>query len=188
MTEPMKYICACCGKEQEEWPALTYISPTNYDSLSEVDKQNIGKLDEDFCVITHSDQTDRFIRCTLTQKVNDHCENLEYGLWVSLSEKSFQDYTQNFKNENHETSYFGWLSNDLPDYEFSKSIPTTVYTRTGNNRPEIVPHEDFEHQFVKDYFDGISKVEAERRINEMLEIVKERDSKSIEQKRWWKFW
>jgi hypothetical protein len=183
-----KYICKCCGKEIEEWPALGYTSPTNYDNLSEKDKANIGELTDDFCIITHPDQIDRFIRCTLTQKVNDHCEDLEYGLWVSLSEKSFNDYSENYKNGNHETSYFGWLCNNLPDYNFDKSIPTTVFTKTGNTRPEIVPHEDFEHPFVKDYYNGITKIEAERRINEMLGIVKERDDKIIEQKKWWKFW
>jgi hypothetical protein len=140
MSDQTKYTCSNCGKEHEEWPALTYISPTNYDSLSEEDKQNIAELTSDFCTITHPNQTDRFIRCTLTQKVIDHCEDLEYGLWVSLSEKSFKDYSDNFDNENHEAKYFGWLCNDLPDYEFPESIPTTIFTRTSGSRPYIVPH------------------------------------------------
>jgi hypothetical protein len=175
MTDPIKYTCSCCGQEHEEWPALTYNSPTPYDLLSDEDKKNIAELDSDFCVIRHPEQIDRFIRGTLTQKVVDHCENLDYGLWVSLSEKSFQDYFDNFKNENHETKYFGWLSSDLPDYDFKESIPTTVYTLTGNQRPEIVPHEDHEHPFVRDYYNGITKVEAERRIKEMLEGIDERE-------------
>jgi hypothetical protein len=124
MSDQIKYTCSNCGKEHEEWPALTYTSPTNYDTLSE-DKQNIAELTSDFCVITHPDQTDRFIRCTLTQKLIDHCEDLEYGLWVSLSEKSFNDYSENFDNESHEAKYFGWLCNDSPDYEFPESIPAT---------------------------------------------------------------
>lgn len=179
MAETIKFTCSYCGKVHEEWPALVYTSPTNYDTLSEEDKKNIGELDTDICVITHPDQTDRFIRCTLTQKVIDHCEDLEYGLWVSLSENSFRDYIENFNNENHETEYFGWLSNDLPDYDFSEeSIPTTVFTRTGNRRPEIVPHQDFDHPFVNDYYKGITKTEAERRIREMLNAINERDGKS----------
>ena len=124
-----------------------------------------------FSIIHYPDQIDRFIRCTLTQKVIDYCEDLDYGLWVSLSEKSFQDYSDNFKNENHETKYFGWLCSDLPDYDFKENIPTTVFTRTGNQRPEIVPHLYLYHQFVKDYYNGITKIEAERRIKEMLKIV-----------------
>jgi hypothetical protein len=189
MTDSIKYTCSCCVKEHEDWPTLVYRSPTNYDTLSESDKENIGRLDTDFCVITHSDQTDRFIRCTLTQKVIDHCEDLEYGLWVSLSDKSFQDYSDNFNNENHKTKYFGWLSNDLPDYDFSGgSIPTTVFTRTGNSRPEIVPHQDFDHPFINDYYNGITKTEAERRIKEMLKTISERDGKTTQTKPWWKLW
>ena len=104
----------------------------------------------------------------MIQKVNDHCEDLEYGLWVSLSEKSFEDYLANFDNENHETQYFGWLSNYISQYQFSNSIPTTVVTKSGNDRPEIFPHQDFDHPFVKDYYEGITKEEAEKRIQGML--------------------
>jgi hypothetical protein len=171
MLETIKYTCSRCGKVHKEWPALTYISPTNYNALSEDDKQSMGELKNDFCIINHPEETDRFIRCTLTQKVIDHCEGLEYGLWVSLSEKSFQDYSDNFNNENHKAKYFGWLSNNLPDYEFKESIPTTVFTRFGNQRPEIIPYEDFDHPFVRDYYNGITKIEAERRIKEMLKII-----------------
>ncbi len=173
MTERIKYTCSCCGQEHFEFPALTFKSPDNYDTLSQQDKETIAEISSDFCVITHSDQTDRFIRCTLTQKVIDHCEDLEYGLWVSLSEKSFNDYSENFNNENHETKYFGWLCNNIPEYEFKESIPTTVFTRTGNQRPEIIPHEDFDHQFVKDYYNGITKDEAERRIKTMLNRIEQ---------------
>jgi hypothetical protein len=171
MPSTIKYVCSSCGKEHEEWPALTFTSPDNYEYLSEEDKQNIAELDADFCIIRHADQIDRFIRVTLTQKLIDHCEDLEYGLWVSVSEKSFQDYYENFHNENHVTKYFGWLCNEIPGYEFNESMPTTVFTRTGDQRPEIVPHQDFNHPFVHDYYNGITKDEAESRIKEMLKIV-----------------
>jgi hypothetical protein len=65
---------------------------------------------------------------------------------------------------------------DIPEYEFNASIPTTVFTRTGNQRPEIVPHKDFDHPFVKDYYDGISKHEAEKRIITMLNKVGQTDT------------
>lgn len=188
MTGQIKYTCSCCGQDHYEWPALTFKSPDNYDTLSQEDKEKIAEIDSDFCIIKHSDQTDRFIRCTLTQKVNDHCEDLEYGLWVSLSEKSFDNYADNYDNENHETKYFGWLCNDIPEYEFKQSIPTTVFTKTGNKRPEIVPHEDFDHPFVKDYYNGISKQEAEKRINAMLCIVAQTNNTEDNKKPWWKFW
>jgi len=186
MSDQIKYTCASCGLEHEEWPAIAFDSPTSFHVLSDQLKKEIGELDSDFCVVRHPDQTDRFIRATLTQKVIDHCENLEYGLWVSLSEKNFQEYADNFKNQNLQTKYFGWLSNDIPEYEFLEGIPTTVFTKTGNARPEIVPHKDFDHPFVKDYYNGITKQEAENRIKAMLNITSDRDKKIS--KPWWKFW
>jgi hypothetical protein len=51
---------------------------------------------------------------------------------------------------------------------FQKSVPTTVVTKSGNDRPEIFPHQDFDHPFVKDYYEGITKEEAEKRIQGML--------------------
>jgi hypothetical protein len=146
----MKYTCSSCGQVHEEWPALAFESPTSYNVLSDSMKKQMGEISDDFCIVHHPEQTDRFIRGTLTLKVIDHCENLDYGVWVSLSEKSFQDYSQNFKNGRHVKEYFGWFSNDIPEYEVFESIPTTVYTRLNGLRPEIVPRKDFEHPLVHD--------------------------------------
>ena len=182
MTQTFK--CNTCGKQHEEWPALAFDSPDNYNTLLEKDKNTIAEISSDFCVIKHPDQVDRFIRCTLFQQVNGHCNDLNYGLWVSLSEKSFDDYKANFENENHETQYFGWLCNDIPGYTFAESIPVTVITQTGGARPVIVPHENFEHPFVNDFYKGITKKEAEERIANMLKMVSDNPAK----KSWWKFW
>ncbi|WP_299797628.1 DUF2199 domain-containing protein [uncultured Maribacter sp.] len=165
---PSEFTCAECGKIHSDWPALAFNSPTNYHNLSDKEKEEIGKLDTDFCEIHHPDQIDRFIRVTLTQKVNDICETLEYGLWVSLSEKSYSDYKENYNNSNHEVGYFGWLCNNIAEYGNMLSIPCDVITKAGNRRPEIFPHQDFDHPFVKDYYEGISKKEAVNRIDEML--------------------
>ena len=170
-TEKTLFKCSICGEQHSEWPALAFSSPANYAGLTQTEQNSIAEIDEDFCVITYEDQTDRFIRTTLVQKVNDFDKDLDYGLWVSLSENSFKDYKANFNNENHETSYFGWLCNGIPGYEFKQSIPMTVWTKTGNDRPEIIPHEDFNHKFVKDYYFGITKAEAERRIHDMMKNV-----------------
>jgi hypothetical protein len=62
---------------QSEWPALAFNSPADYYNLSDNEKSEIGKLDIDFCEIHYDDQIDKFIRVTLTQKVNNACETLE---------------------------------------------------------------------------------------------------------------
>ncbi|MFN8431059.1 MAG: DUF2199 domain-containing protein [Spirosomataceae bacterium] len=98
----MKYICSKCGKEHEELPSIAFDSPFYYENLNIEDKKSIAKLTDDLCVISHPEQTDRFIRAVLHQKINDDCLTLDYGVWVSLSEKSYQDYLDNYDNENHD--------------------------------------------------------------------------------------
>lgn len=164
---PAQFTCSTCGKTHAAWPAIAFDSPDNYHQLSDADKATIATISSDFCTITHGDQTDRFIRVTLTQPVNDHCEDLDYGLWVSLSEKSFGDYSDNYNNPDYEAQYFGWLCSSIPGYEFPDSIPTTVRTRSGNQRPAIFPHKNFDHPFVRDFYNGIPKEEAERRVRAM---------------------
>ena len=190
MSKTVKYKSSCCGKVHEEWPALTFTSPDNYNSLSEGEKASIGHLDTDFCTIKYEAQTDRFIRCVLTQKVNDHCEDLYYGLWVSLSEESYLDYEKRFQKESEETVYFGWLSNDIWGYEFAESIPMNVVSRNNGMRPELFPHESFNHSFVKDYYNGISKKEAEKRISDMLNALNDESNEKgeTENKKWWQIW
>lgn len=169
----MKYKCEICGNEHEDYPALAYNSPDNYYWLTDEEKIEFNAtLDSDFCTIEYPDQTDRFIRGVFIQEVNYHCDNLEYGLWVTLSEQSFNNYKENYKNENHETQYFGWLASSIPQYNFEESIPTTVVTQKGNQRPQIFPHKDFNHPFVKDFYNGISKNEAEKRIRNMYSNLK----------------
>jgi hypothetical protein len=165
----MKYTCTTCGKEHESWPAIGFDAPYHYHSLNEEEKSTIAELSSDFCTIRHEGQTDHFIRAVLFLKVNDHCKDLQYGVWVSLSEKSFQDYEGNFPNDNYEATYFGYLSNWFPGYEDTTSIKTNVELSPGGNRPEVIPHNDeMEHSFVADYYSGISLEEAEKRIKSAL--------------------
>lgn len=160
--------CGVCGQIHNEWPALTFSSPSSYIELSKEEKELIATIDSDFCTIQYEDQTDRFIRVVLKQKVNNVDQTLDYGLWVSLSEKSFLNYVDNFNNENHEERYFGWLNSRILQYENTMGIPTTVVTKRGNQRPEIFPHEDHKHIFVEDYYNGIMKDVAEKRLHEMM--------------------
>lgn len=163
----MKYICKCCGEEKEDWPAIVYNAPIFYSDLTEEELEN-AELTSDLCIIEDHEHTHRFIRVVMVQEVADSCQDLEYGVWVSLSEKSFNEYVENYDNQEFEAGYFGWLSNYLPDYSFEESIPINVIVNNKTGRPFIYPHEDFKHPFVHDFYNGISIEEAERRIDIVL--------------------
>jgi hypothetical protein len=163
----MKYKCSKCGQEHEGRPAIAFDSPFHYNSLNDEDKKSIATLTGDFCVIKHEDQTDRFIRTVIHQKVNDDCQTLDYGVWVSLSEKSYKDYYDNYDNENHVATYFGRISNILPGYEDTLSVEANVVLR-GKIRPEVIPHDDQDNDFVTDYYNGIDKDAADERVKKAL--------------------
>lgn len=163
----IKYICQCCGEEKEDWPAIAYNAPYFYYCLSEEELEN-AELTSDLCVVEDAENTHRFIRTVLVQEVKDDCRDLEYGIWVSLSEKNFNEYVENYDNKEFEAEYFGWLSTYLPDYEFEESIPTTVLVNNSVGRPFVYPHESYEHPFVHDFYNDITKEEAEKRINRVL--------------------
>lgn len=167
----MKYICECCGEEKEDWPALAYNSPYYYNCLSEEEQKN-AELTSDLCVVEETEHTHRFVRAVLIQEVVDDCRDLDYGIWVSLSEKSFNEYVENYDNKEFEAEYFGWLSTYLPDYDFPESIPTTVAVNNTIGRPFVFPHQDYEHPFVHDFYNGITKEEAQKRINRVLNAEK----------------
>lgn len=163
----MKYICECCGEEKEDWPALAYQAPLFYLNLPEEEMEN-ADLSSDFCVVETPEYKHRFIRTVMVQEVKDSCQDLEYGIWVSLSEKNFNEYVENYDNEEFEAGYFGWLSNFLPDYHFEENIPMNVVVNNKVGRPFIYPHDNFEHPFVHDFYNGISEAEAQKRINRIL--------------------
>lgn len=73
--------------------------PYPYNQLSEEERIAYqAECDSDFCIIRYPDQTDRFIRAVLPIPIIGHQETLEYGVWVSVSEKSFNDYQSRFYN------------------------------------------------------------------------------------------
>ncbi|MBK9985291.1 MAG: DUF2199 domain-containing protein [Saprospiraceae bacterium] len=166
----MRYKCSICGAVHNDWPALTFDSPSNYNELTQEEKNDLASLNSDFCVISYPDQTDRFIRVVMFQKVIDHPEPLHYGVWASLSEASFSDYEANFEDNAHLATYFGYLCNNIPGYNGTLSIRSNVQQIKGNTRPELIPHADqMEHSFVRDYYIGISIQEAEKRIHRSID-------------------
>ncbi|MEM9446861.1 MAG: DUF2199 domain-containing protein [Verrucomicrobiota bacterium] len=142
------FKCSQCGQIHNTWPALGYGEPWHYSQLTPQQQKDIAKIDEDFCEIHWEEQTDRFIRTTLTIPVNNFELNLEYGLWVSLSEKSYNDYSDQYERTDYESGYFGWVCNQLLGYEDTLSVPTDVNTQLGTRRPILDLHKDYDHQLV----------------------------------------
>lgn len=126
-----QYKCSCCGKTHEDWPAIAYDAPDSYYGLDDQQRRS-SEISSDFCVIAYPDgQIDRFIRAVLALEVRGQCQNLDYGVWVSLSENNFEDYKANFNNEDHEAIYFGWLCSSIEGYESTFQCSYRCYLQPG---------------------------------------------------------
>lgn len=109
------YTCTSCGENHEEMPAIGFTAPDPYNQLSEEERIAYqAECDSDFCIIRYPDQTDRFIRAVLPIPIIGHQETLEYGVWVSVSEKSFNDYQSHFHDNPENVVYFGMICNRCP--------------------------------------------------------------------------
>ncbi|WP_300661165.1 DUF2199 domain-containing protein [Fluviicola sp.] len=165
-----KNPCEICGKMHTKLPAIGFDAPFYYHELSDEEKAEMAEISDDFCVITHPEQTDRFIRTVLSIPVIDGCEELDCGIWVSVSEKTFEEYKSEFKKDSELKTYFGMISNEWNDYEKSTlNLHVNIETRNGNLRREITPHEA-DHPLISDWENGITLSEAEKRI-ERIKII-----------------
>ncbi|MES2238919.1 MAG: DUF2199 domain-containing protein [Bacteroidota bacterium] len=163
-----QFKCSTCGKIHEELPSIGFKTPFYYDILSEDDKNTIAEISDDFCVINHPEQTDRFIRTVLNLKTDNPSEDLVYEIWVSVSENNFNEYKSNFKNQTDKKIYFGTICNEIADYEESTvGLHVNVSTRIDELRPELIPHKS-EHRLVSEWENGITFHEANSRIEKIL--------------------
>lgn len=159
-----KRLCASCGMEHSDWPALGFMAPIHYDALNPSQRDAMAKLSSDFCVIRYPEQTDRFIRTTLTVPVLEACVGLDYGIWASLSEKSYSEYQAEYGNNVEGKTYFGTICNQIPGYDVSTlGLHVDVVTRGDGFRPCLAVHH-VDHPLVHDLTHGISFEEAKRRI------------------------
>jgi hypothetical protein len=83
-----------------------------------------------------------------------------WGVWVSLSEESFNRYVDTYEEPDPSDNYFGWFCNYLPYYENTYALKTWVHPRIGGDRPYI-ELEESEHPLCIDHHRGISPERAQ---------------------------
>lgn len=154
------FRCSCCGEVHEGSPSFGYRAPRSYDDLSDADKERIATIDSDLCRIEYPDQTDYFARVTLEIPIHGIDEPFMWGVWVSLSAKSFERYTSTWGDHDESDSYFGWLCNRLPWYPDTINLKTNVRPRRDGLRPYIELQE-CDHPLAVHWQAGISISQAQ---------------------------
>lgn len=152
------FKCSCCGEVHEGSPSIGYRMPDQHANLSEVQRATMGRLSSDFCTITHDEGTDFFIRAVLEVPIHGIEDPFLWGVWVSLSEKSFTRYVETYDEPVEGEGFFGWVCNAIPAYPYHESRPADVVVQLGGRRPKVLLHrgEPETDLLVIDQVNGIS--------------------------------
>ncbi len=161
----MKWSCSRCGAEHEGLPRdWAFAAPWYWDG----GRSDTDWLSDDLCVWADDDgAVTYFIRGVVPIAVEDSTDVFAYGLWSSLSERSFNRVYRLWDDEAlaSEPPYFGWLSNRLPGYPDTLGLQVAVVMRAHEKRPTFVllPQE---HPLVDEQWQGITP----DRVREIAEL------------------
>jgi hypothetical protein len=120
-------------------------------------------LDEDFCELRYSNgEVGRLIRCVLPLPVPGIAGEFRFGVWMSVSEKSWDIYRAGFESGVYGAEgCFGYLMHEVPDYAGSYHLHANVFFQPDKLRPTVLL-QDAEHPLVAAQRHGIVVEQIER--------------------------
>jgi hypothetical protein len=141
---------------------LAFADPVDWEALDD-DTINYALIDDDFCEIHFKDETvDRFIFCLMPFPVPEFDEEFRFGVWVSVSEASWDAYKDGFLvGEYDREGCFGYLANELPDFPDSQLLHVDVWFQPAGRRPRLTLH-DVDHPLVAAQNNGIAATQIAR--------------------------
>ena len=160
--QPFGFLCHTCGVWHEGVPLDFGIDLPDIAVPDEEFDQRVW-ADGDFCVV---DGREYFIRGCLQIPVRDGPGPLVYGVWTSLSEKSYRrarELAAGAPMAVDEPAWFGWVANALSGYPETLLLKSLVHPRPWGLRPTI-QLEPTDHPLAVEQREGIT---AER----LVEIV-----------------
>ena len=154
MTASGGFRCGRCGEWHDELPFAFHAEAPAYWSCELAD-DGASELGEDHCIVRGEHF---FVRGLVQLPVVDADEAFDWGVWVSLSEQSFQRVIDGGNRPGRESDppMFGWLSTELPVYSPpTLGLKAMVHTRGVGLRPTI-ELEPTDHPLAVDQRAGIS--------------------------------
>jgi hypothetical protein len=135
-------------------PSFGADAPLYYYDIPEAERSKRCELTSDTCII---DDEQFFVRGCIEIPVHAENEPFVWGVWISLSEQNFEEFTNLFgvaARDDH-GPYFGWLSAYLKTYPDAENIKTHVHLRNEGVRPYI-ELEPTDHPLAVEQREGIS--------------------------------
>ncbi|WP_296612834.1 DUF2199 domain-containing protein [Sphingomonas sp.] len=149
-----RFKCSQCDEWHEGMPSFATDAPPYYYDVPETERAERCELTSDTCIV---DDEFFFVRGCVDIPVHGESEPFSWGLWVSLSRKSFEEFTSLFGVPARDDygPYFGWLSAYLAVYPDIENLKTQVHMRNDGVRP-FIELEPTDHPLAIEQHEGIS--------------------------------
>jgi hypothetical protein len=149
-----RFKCTSCGEWHEGMPTFGADAPLYFYSIPAEERDERCALTSDTCVV---DQEYFFVRGCLEVAVLGANEPFAWGVWVSLSKSSFDQFNACFEetHRSHIGPFFGWLSAELPLYPSTENLKARMHLRDNGIRP-FVELEPTDHPLAVEQRNGIA--------------------------------
>ena len=161
------FHCRTCGQYHPGLPMdFGANAPVAYDSIPMSEREARCELTPDFCKI---DDKEFYIRGCLEIPVVDGPRPFVWGVWASLSEKSYKRMGEIWQTPGRESAppFFGWLFTSLPLYPDTLLLKTHVHTRPVGQRP-FIELEPTDHPLAVEQRQGITMARVQEIAEELL--------------------
>ena len=140
-----------------------YQYPDYYFSVPEAERGERCSATADWCIV---DQGYYFIRACLEIPVIDGPQSFIWGVWGSVSEKSFEAMINTEEGDGgaRVQPYFSWFNSTLPGYLATNGLKAMLYTQPSGLRPLLVL-EPTDHPLAVEQRNGITM----KRVQEIIE-------------------
>jgi hypothetical protein len=131
----MGYRCANCGELHEtDEVAFGFEVPDQWDAVGD-ERDPDSEYTEDQCVLYIPEGTAFFMRCVLEIPVRAEGASIQFTVWGSLSETSFDEMHEAWENPRRVElgPYFSYLSNRIPGFPPTMFLPGSYVVVGGNN-------------------------------------------------------
>lgn len=159
----MNFQCSVCKENHSaENFAWHFPEPLAWLLASETEREH-STITQDQCELVTHRGMHFFIHALLQIPIKGSDQLFTWGVWCSLSEKSYLEIDDNWENPDRTSMgpYFGWLCSKVPEYPDTISLKTHVHQREVGMRP-LVELEQTMHPLAIHQREGIDPEELNR--------------------------
>lgn len=165
----MRFTCTTCGAEHNvDEVCFGADAPVQWRLLSDEERSR-SLLGGEQCEIESHEGLSFYIRACLEIPIKGQGHAFTWGVWCSLSEKSYLQILEHWEDPARPTigPHFGWLCTKIPGYTDTMFLKTMVHQREVGVRPRV-ELEMTDHPLTVDQHDGIDGDRLKQIVIELL--------------------